>query len=109
MKKIFGLIMLLIGLFLIICCKKEVVVNPVCLEKAKELLKKDSIQFFKGTISKAELFDKPILVIKNKENGSDYVLDDSCKIIQNCCGYKCDCSYPIWMYKIENKEVVWEN
>jgi hypothetical protein len=87
------------------CRKKEAIPSPACLEETKIILKKE---FFKGTISKADLDNRIIFIIDNSENGAGTILDDSCNRLYSCCGHSCDCFIPIWVNKIKNKEVIWE-
>jgi hypothetical protein len=104
--KAFSLVALFIGILVLGGCqKKEANLNPDCIEEAKKILKKE---FFKGTISKAELDGKVIFVVNNNENGAETILGDSCNRLYSCCGHACDCLTPIWVNKIKNKEVIWE-
>jgi hypothetical protein len=51
-----------------------------------------------------------LLIIRNSENGSETILDDACNLLYGCCGHSCDCAAPpIWINKIKNKAIVWEN
>ena len=88
------------------CQKKEADFNPICMESAKEILKKDAISFYKGTISKALLNKQSISIILNQENGAVKILDNSCNILYGCCGHTCDCSRPTWLTDIKNEQVV---
>jgi hypothetical protein len=90
------------------CNKKDSEINPTCLAEAKENLKKENSTFFKGSISKAELEDKSILIIQNNENGVEIIIDNLCTKIYSCCGYTCDCASPPWFNKIKNKKIIWE-
>ncbi len=90
------------------CQKKEADVNPVCMEKAKEILKKDEKTYFKGMISKALLNDISILIVLNRENGAETILDNSCINLFYCCGHTCDCAFPEWKGKIKNTQIVLE-
>ncbi len=105
--KVFSLVILFIGVIIWGSCKKKEV-NPLCLEDAKAILKKDGVTFFKGSIYKAKLEGKTILIIRNSENGAETILDDLCNKLYGCCGHSCDCASPVWINKIKRKEVIWE-
>lgn len=105
--KVFSLVVLFISVIILGGCKKKEV-NPLCLDGAIEILKKDSTTFFKGSIFIAKVEGKTILVIRNSENGAGTILDGSCNTLYSCCGHLCDCSVPVWINKIKYKEVIWE-
>lgn len=90
------------------CQKREANVSPICMEKAKEILKKDEKSFFKGTISKGLLKDKSILIVLNQESGAETILDNSCTNLYYCCGYTCDCAAPEWKSDIKQTQTVLE-
>ena len=107
--KAFNLVVLFAGIIIWGSCKKkEADLESICLKDAKELLKKENATFFKGSISKAELDNKVVFVIKNNENGAETILDDSCNRLYGCCGHACDCATPIWRNRIKKEEVIWE-
>jgi hypothetical protein len=109
MKKIFFTVSFWGFMLIFSCQRKEVVNESICLEKAKSFLKRDSNLYFKGIIYEAKIDRKNIFEIRNKEDGSQVFLDDTCNVMYSCCGHKCDCLIPLWYDKVEIGNIIWEN